>query len=317
MASDWIKMEHTTIGKPELAHMSSILKTHEDHVLVGLVRVWIWADEICVAGEPLTVTEGFLDGVARRRGFAAAMRKVGWLEGENGALRFPNFTRHNGKSAKKRAVDMERKRMERNGHASVRDLSAPGATDTGRKTDKSATRERDRVYTDTPTPTGDDHPSDLKLEGQDAPGPPKVDPLLARARALFVKNPRTPLDAGELRAWDRREGSAKKVLAAASEEDWRLLEWWFGADKALIPDAKFRRQRLVTLLANWNGEVLRARAVAEKHGLDFGKKRKAAFPEDWKERIELAFPEANLPPEFHQLEPSMQAWVLEDWRRNL
>jgi hypothetical protein len=36
------------------------------------------------------------------------MRKVGWLEGREGALSFPHFDRHNGQTAKKRALTKNR-----------------------------------------------------------------------------------------------------------------------------------------------------------------------------------------------------------------
>jgi hypothetical protein len=62
------------------------------------------------------VTKKLLDRVVACDGFATALldERVGWLEeDENGNLRLPNFDRHNGKGAKKRATDAERQANKR------------------------------------------------------------------------------------------------------------------------------------------------------------------------------------------------------------
>jgi len=103
MAGDWIKIEQTTPDKPEIIRMAELLKLDSDSVVGKLVRIWVWADLNSVDGNAITVTEAFLDKLTHKRGFAAAMRVVGWLAGDEGALNFPGFERHNGKSAKARA----------------------------------------------------------------------------------------------------------------------------------------------------------------------------------------------------------------------
>jgi hypothetical protein len=103
MAGDWIKFEHGTPDKPEVATMADGLRMDPDEVVGKLLRVWVWADQNSVKGNAVAVTEAFLDRLTRKRGFAAAMRAVGWLEGAEGALVFPGFCRHNGSTAKGRA----------------------------------------------------------------------------------------------------------------------------------------------------------------------------------------------------------------------
>jgi hypothetical protein len=103
MAGDWIKMECTTPDKPEVIRMADLLDLDQDAVLGKLVRLWMWADLQSVDGNALRVTERALDRIVFCPGFAAALRQVGWLKGRDAALQLPNFDRHNGQSAKKRA----------------------------------------------------------------------------------------------------------------------------------------------------------------------------------------------------------------------
>lgn len=108
MAGDWIKFEATTPDKPEVVQMAAKLGIDQDAVIGKLLRLWVWADQNSVDGNAATVTSAFLDRLAFCQNFAIAMRDVGWLIGDDGALTFPNFDRHNGKTAKARAIGNRR-----------------------------------------------------------------------------------------------------------------------------------------------------------------------------------------------------------------
>jgi len=108
MAGDWIKFEVTTPDKPEVVKMSAVLGIDQDAVVGKLLRLWAWADQNSLDGNGVTVTSAFLDRLTFCPGFTAAMRQVGWLLGEDGDLSLPNFDRHNGKTAKERAVTNRR-----------------------------------------------------------------------------------------------------------------------------------------------------------------------------------------------------------------
>ena len=112
MAGDWIKIEHVTPDKPEVVAMADSLAIDQDAVVGKLLRLWIWADQQSHFGNALSVTDSFIDRYTMRSGFASALRSVGWLSGENGKLEFPNFDRHNGQTAKSRALI--KKRVEKN-----------------------------------------------------------------------------------------------------------------------------------------------------------------------------------------------------------
>ncbi len=115
MAGDWIKIEHTLPDKPEVDQMAAALSIDHDAVVGKLIRVWIWADQNTLDGNAVGVTSAFLDRISFCPGFANAMRKAGWLNGIDGALEFPNFDRHNGQTAKTRALTNRRVAKSRQG----------------------------------------------------------------------------------------------------------------------------------------------------------------------------------------------------------
>ena len=113
MAGDWLKMEICLAEKPEVIQMAAALKMDEFDIVGRLHRIWGWADQQSQNGHAMTVTCSFLDRLTRTNGFADALRKAGWLEGRDNALTFPHFDRHNGQTAKNRALANERKEKQR------------------------------------------------------------------------------------------------------------------------------------------------------------------------------------------------------------
>ena len=109
MADFWIKLEKNTPDKPEIFEMAEILGIDPDAALGKLIRVWCWVDSNSSDGHIKSVTPVLIDRLTMSQGFADAMKTVGWLD-ENS---IPNFDRHLGESAKKRAKDAERKRKSR------------------------------------------------------------------------------------------------------------------------------------------------------------------------------------------------------------
>ena len=109
MADFWIKIEKSTPDKPEIFEIAEILGIDPDAVLGKLIRVWAWMDSNSANGHIKSVTNVLVDRVSMSQGFADAMKTVGWL----GDGMIPNFDRHLGESAKKRAKDAERKRLSR------------------------------------------------------------------------------------------------------------------------------------------------------------------------------------------------------------
>ena len=108
MAGDWIKMRCNLDTDPAVFQIAAELEMDELAVVGRLWKVWTWADQHCADCNAVSVTRNVLDRITTTPGFADAMRKVGWLEGLDGALSFPHFDRHNGQTAKKRALTKNR-----------------------------------------------------------------------------------------------------------------------------------------------------------------------------------------------------------------
>jgi hypothetical protein len=108
VAGDWIKMEVNLPDKPEVWRIAGILGIDADSVVGKLLRVWAWFDAHTQDGNAVGVTYPLVDRVAGVNGFAEAMALSGWLVQNGSTMSIPNFVRHNGKTAKNRALTNER-----------------------------------------------------------------------------------------------------------------------------------------------------------------------------------------------------------------
>lgn len=107
--SSWMKMEASTPNKPEVLAMTVRLGWDDPDLTVGkLFRVWNWFDQHTVDGVAQGVAPALLDKLVGVSGFMEAMQEVGWLVIGDEGLRLPNFDRHNGSTAKKRALTAKR-----------------------------------------------------------------------------------------------------------------------------------------------------------------------------------------------------------------
>lgn len=132
MAGDWIKMRMDLPEDPAVIRLSEAVSIDPYGVVGRLHKLWSWADRQSRDGHAVGVTEKWIDRYVECDGFAKAMCEAGWLMFENGGISFPNFDRHNGKTAKTRALAADRQRNAR-------------VTDTSRsERDKSVTREEKR-----------------------------------------------------------------------------------------------------------------------------------------------------------------------------
>lgn len=109
MAGDWIKFEVSTPEKQEVLAITVAMGWDDPDLTVGkLLRVWRWFDQQTVEGNAPGVSAALLDRIAGVSGFAKAMADVGWLIIEESGISLPNFGRHNGKTAKERALTAKR-----------------------------------------------------------------------------------------------------------------------------------------------------------------------------------------------------------------
>lgn len=133
MAGDWIKFEIGTPDKPEVWEIAAALEIDPDAVVGKLLRVWSWFDQHTETGNARSVTKMLLDRSVGVTGFCDALIASGWMYEDQGEITLPNFERHNGKTAKKRAVTAKRvakhKENQRPGNAeSDEESNAGGVT---------------------------------------------------------------------------------------------------------------------------------------------------------------------------------------------
>ena len=104
------------------------------------MEFWEWAGDQTSDGHLPGVTLDFIDGVVSLKGFAAALESQGWLKATASGVSALRWERHNSKSAKRRALDAERKRLERDtpsgGTIELADILR---TESGHEADKSRT----------------------------------------------------------------------------------------------------------------------------------------------------------------------------------
>ena len=117
----WVKRTKGLSSKREILIMADFLAV-DRRMVAGVFMDWIdWADE--------ETTDGFIDGmtvdqidvVVGYQKFGQALLLVDWIKQDKRGLYIVNFDRHNGESAKKRALDQrrqasrrERKKQEKN-----------------------------------------------------------------------------------------------------------------------------------------------------------------------------------------------------------
>jgi hypothetical protein len=145
MAGDWIKLDTNTIDKPEVIRMARILGMDRYAVFGRLLRFWSWIDAITEDGNVAGLTREDVDAVVDADAFASALEAVGWLviHKSQSGFTVPKFDRHNGKSAKKRALTSERQRRWRN--ADVDGKASTGALPEKRREEKRKEEEKKRT----------------------------------------------------------------------------------------------------------------------------------------------------------------------------
>ena len=142
MAGDWIKFEVATSDKPEVWAIADALLIDPDAVVGKLLRVWAWFDQQTESGNAPSVTKALLDRAVGVTDFCQTVINVGWMVDDGKSITLPNFDRHNGTSAKKRAETNRRVAK----HREVkRDCNADGNVNCNTNdVTKSVTREEKR-----------------------------------------------------------------------------------------------------------------------------------------------------------------------------
>lgn len=121
MAEPWIKMRTNLTTSPKVVRISSALKADRLRVVGGLHSAWSLFDQHSEDGILVGYSPETLDELIGWPGFTAAMIAVEWAIYDGESLALPRYEDHNGQSAKRRAMDADRKKEVRKASASQAD----------------------------------------------------------------------------------------------------------------------------------------------------------------------------------------------------
>lgn len=120
----WLKIEFGTGAKPETLAIARALESTPHTILGTLVCLWEWANVNSVDGYVEGATLADLDRIGELPGIGAQLVRCGWVKensradgdgpcGKQVGILFVNFDRHNGPTAKRRAMEARSKRQRR------------------------------------------------------------------------------------------------------------------------------------------------------------------------------------------------------------
>lgn len=212
MAEPWIKMRTNLSTSPKVVRISSALKADRLRVVGGLHSAWSLFDQHSEDGTLVGYSPETLDELIGWPGFTAAMIAVEWAIYDGESLSLPRYEDHNGQSAKRRAMDADRKKE-------VRKVSAS-------QVDKKRTREdKSREDKELGEPNGS--PSSANADGagvgsEAKPANPDraqrlaqvTDEATAAYNAICAK-PNGLMAKATVASLERRRANVKRVLGMA------------------------------------------------------------------------------------------------------
>lgn len=147
MAGSWIKMRTNLSTDPRVVWIASATKKNISHVIGALHFLWSLADEHTESGVLVGYTTAVIDRMVGIKGFCQSLldlKPSPWLSSTSVGLEIPEFSKHNGASAKTRLAGAQRAVA----HREV-DRNANVTEDAHEKRTKSAPREEKRREEDT------------------------------------------------------------------------------------------------------------------------------------------------------------------------
>lgn len=157
----WIKVDHEFPDKAELAQMAERLGLDHDTVVGKCLRWLIWIDKNSIDGTVSTTTS-HIDRLTACPGFSDALLDCGWLIARSGSLSVPHFARHNGHSAKARALTSVRVSRSRNATSVTESL--PDKSKRREEMERESARAREAILTEpAPDEPGDPMPMPVAM----------------------------------------------------------------------------------------------------------------------------------------------------------
>jgi hypothetical protein len=106
----WIKVETHTPDKAEIRQIARLCHCSKAEAFLAFFRVYVWLDEQTEDGHVDFFTPDDADEIGGLPGLGEALETVRWVTFSAAGAVVANWNRHNGKSAKRRCLDAERKR---------------------------------------------------------------------------------------------------------------------------------------------------------------------------------------------------------------
>jgi hypothetical protein len=110
-AGMWIKWEKGLVRKPEIMKIAKRLGVTKHHAAACCMIVWEWAEDITIDGYIRDMGASDVSNAVDITGIGEAMEDVDWILDGGDCISFPNWDRHNGDPAKKRALNSHRMRI--------------------------------------------------------------------------------------------------------------------------------------------------------------------------------------------------------------
>ena len=246
MADDWIKMRESLYEDPAVLKMAHLRGERPEHIVGYLHRFWSWVSrnmspenrDKCPAASVTGVPLLSVESVLNLPKFLDTMCQVGWLEyddsGPEPIITIPKFERHLSQSAKRRALEAEKKRLQRaTCPEAVQEMSPDNRDNNGTRVEK---RREDKSNKAPPDASASDTP------------PKKfVKPTLAEVTAYCLErgrgiNPEAWLAHYEANGWKCGRHPMKNWRAAVVK--WESSEW--------APKAEVSRVPTIEDMAGWN-----------------------------------------------------------------
>jgi len=186
MAGDWIKMRNDLHTDPRVVRISCACKAHRCAVVGALHLVWSLFDSHTSDGMLIGYTSELIEEMTDIPGLCEAMQKVGWLVIEDNCLKMPDFERHSGVSAKRRAQNASRVRISRECASRAQNVRAESAPEKRRE----EKRREEENKTPQPPKGGGDLQQEQVASGESektAKGNAKTPPLSAVASVLEAR----------------------------------------------------------------------------------------------------------------------------------
>jgi len=135
VADDWIQMRGNLATDPAVIAMAASLGLDEYGIIGRLHRFWFWANQHTKTGRIPGVTGAWIDRFLSTEKFSENLERVGWLRVTDDGIAIPKWSRHNSKSAKKRALAAQRKARQRERDRSRKGRDRSGTTGEERRED--------------------------------------------------------------------------------------------------------------------------------------------------------------------------------------